>query len=270
MVKKLLICLIFIFILCCIGFWLFLESQYRREPLLSDCFQSSRHKVWTCQRKNPNYVSLAEVSSYFKDSILLFEDDKFYKHSGFDWLELKKSFWINLDAGKYERGGSTITQQLIKNLYLSSKKKIYRKIVEAYFTYKIEKQFSKDLILEKYINIVHFAPRTYGIKKASQKFFSKLPKDLSLLESLFTASVLSRPSVYSKQASNLYTLTDNYKTRLRVRLKRLFEREQITQEDYDATIPFLCLASSEDPDCLQKKSKTATDVKIEEESKLQL
>jgi len=251
MFKKIFLSLLFFSIIFVLGFWLFLESSYRHQPKLTECFKSSRHNVGTCQYNNPNYVRLNEISPDFKNSLLVFEDDKFYKHKGFDWIELKNSFWINLDAGKYERGGSTITQQLVKNLYLSSEKKLYRKIVEAFFTYKIEKNYSKDLILEKYMNIAHFAPKTYGIKKAADRFFKKSPQDLNLLESLFTASVLSKPSVYSRLSKKILDLPPNYKARLKFRLERLHEREQISSEAYEETVPFLTEPLKKDEESLE-------------------
>ena len=196
---------------------------------LDSCIKASVSGKTICN-KSINYVSLSDVSPYFLEAVVISEDDKFYSHNGFDWKEFKNSLLINLRSFSFVRGGSTITQQLVKNLYLTQSKSIIRKIKEAYIAHQIEKDYSKNLILEKYVNTIQFGKNLWGIERASEHYFGMHPKDLGVLESLYLAVLLPSPVKYS----NSYVkseLTDYQRNRIETLLARL-KRRGIVDPDY--------------------------------------
>jgi monofunctional glycosyltransferase len=164
---------------------------------LKGCLTTSMHKVQLCPG-GKSYVRLGEVAPILREVFLASEDSTFYSHEGFDWFELKKSLELNLFRGTFARGGSTISQQLVKNAFLDGEKSIVRKLKEALLTYRLEKMFSKNEIFERYLNVVELGPNVFGVKAASQYYFSKPPRDLNVLESAFLAYLLPNPKVYSR------------------------------------------------------------------------
>lgn len=164
---------------------------------LKTCMTTNMFQVEVCPGSS-QYVKLSEIPESLIDALIVSEDAAFFTHSGFDWFELKESLEKNIEHKSFRRGGSTITQQLAKNAFLSSEKSIWRKLKEAYITYRIEASFSKREILEKYLNIVEFGENLYGIKKASDYYFGKHPRDLHLLESSFLIMMLPSPKKYSE------------------------------------------------------------------------
>ncbi len=134
-------------------------------------------------------------------ALIAAEDTSFYSHKGFDWHEIEASFTKNLQSGKVRRGGSTLTQQLAKNAFLSKEKSYWRKLKEAYLAYAIENRYSKDFILEKYLNVVEFGPGIYGVKSASIHYFQKSASELHPLEAAFLAFLLPNPKSYSRSYS---------------------------------------------------------------------
>ena len=117
---------------------------------------------------NSEWVNIEDVSDYFLDAIVSTEDKNFYSHIGFDYLRIIKSMYTNIKDGYISQGGSTISQQYIKNMYLNFDKTWKRKIQEAFLTIKLETHYSKDEILEGYINTIYFGQGCYGISEASK------------------------------------------------------------------------------------------------------
>lgn len=153
-------------------------------------------------RGKENYVISSNVSDYFKEFIVSIEDKRFYHHKGIDPVVLIRSFLDNLSAGYYKYGGSTITQQLAKNMYFSSEKKISRKIAEMLVSFDLERNYSKDEILEMYINIIYFGNGYYGIKDASYGYFNIPPSDLNAYDSSLLVGIPQAPSVYNLKNKN--------------------------------------------------------------------
>ncbi len=164
---------------------------------IKGCMVTQMYKVDLCS-KNPDYAPINTISKYTKDVIIISEDSSFYQHHGFDWFEMKNSFRENWQEKQFSRGGSTITQQLVKNVFLTQEKSILRKLREAYITYHLEQQLDKKQILEKYLNVVEFGKGIYGVKRAARHYFSKGPAELNLLESAYLAYLLPNPKIYSK------------------------------------------------------------------------
>jgi len=183
-------------------FLLMIFSSYVLHALLTvpaiSSVETYVHKIKLCETTNPNYVPLNAVSDTAIQAILISEDQGFYDHHGFDFYEMMSSIKKNLLHLQFVRGGSTISQQVVKNLFLSGEKSIHRKIQEAYLTIKLENTLSKKQILEKYINLIELGPDIFGIKQAAGFYFHKKPADLTILESAYIAHLLPNPREYSK------------------------------------------------------------------------
>lgn len=145
---------------------------------------------------NESYAEISTISEDTKNAFISIEDKEFYKHNGVNYKRIVKAMLSNLKAMKFKEGASTITQQLIKNSHLTSAKTFERKITEIALSTKLEKQFSKDEILEQYLNIIYFGNNCYGIEEASEYYFSKPAKELKLEESALLAGMIKSPSKY--------------------------------------------------------------------------
>ena len=146
---------------------------------------------------NNEWISLDEVSPYFIDAIISTEDKNFYKHFGFDFIRIAKAMFVNLKNGKIVQGASTISQQYVKNMYLDFDKTWQRKLEEALLTLRLEVHYSKDEILEGYINTINFGQGNYGILNASQYYFNKDAKDLTMEEAIMLAGIPKSPNNYN-------------------------------------------------------------------------
>ncbi len=152
------------------------------------------------EREKNDFVELSNISDYVKTAIVSIEDKNFYNHKGFDYLRIAKAMFVNLKSKKIKEGASTISQQYIKNLYLTFDKTWERKIQEALLTLELETHYSKNEILEGYLNTIDFGAGNYGIKEASKYYFNKEPKDLTLAESSIIVGIPKNPSYYNPVA----------------------------------------------------------------------
>ncbi len=153
-----------------------------------------------------SWVSIDDVHPYLLKSIITMEDGKFFTHKGIDWQELKTSLSLNKRRGRAVRGGSTITMQLAKNLFLTTDKSILRKAKEFIITFRMEKELTKKSILENYINAVEWGDGIFGIKKASNIYFDKEPSSLNLNEAARLAAVIPSPLRYKPNGNSNYVL----------------------------------------------------------------
>ena len=146
---------------------------------------------------NPNYTPLAQISSNFKNALLTSEDPSFFTHKGFVEESIRKSFVINFKEKKFVRGGSTISMQLVKNVFLSRQKTLARKAEEILIVWMIENNHlvSKERMLEVYFNIIEMGKNIYGIGEASRQYFGKGPAELSIGEGIFLANIVPRPKI---------------------------------------------------------------------------
>lgn len=146
---------------------------------------------------NSNYTPLSEVSSNFKNALLTAEDPSFFSHKGFVMESIRKSFAVNFKEKKFVRGGSTISMQLVKNVFLSRNKTLARKAEEILIVWLIEnnKLVSKQRMLEVYFNIIEMGKNIYGIGEASRYYFGKTPASLSIGEGIFLANIVPRPKI---------------------------------------------------------------------------
>lgn len=183
------------------------------------------------EREKNDYVELKNISDYVKNSIVSIEDKNFYNHKGFDYLRIAKAMLVNLRSKKLKEGASTISQQYIKNLYLTFDKTWERKIQEALLTLELETHYSKNEILEGYLNTIDFGAGNYGIKEASKYYFNKEPKDLSLAEASIIVGIPKNPSYY-----NPVTNYENAKERQKNVLISMVKNKYISKDEMNEAI----------------------------------
>ncbi|KIO77852.1 hypothetical protein TH53_06865 [Pedobacter lusitanus] len=180
-----------------------------------------------------HFVALTTLPKLLIDTIVCSEDSHFYNHWGFDNIAFGYSVIQNIKAGKFIRGGSTITMQLARNLFLNHHKNIFRKLEEIWFSYLIENVFviSKDRILELYLNIIEFAPGIYGIRKAIDYYFSKNQDELTLQDCLILSYIIPRPKFFLAAFENSSEqLRRNLKKHIDDMVVRMQQQGYIDQE----------------------------------------
>ena len=178
-----------------------------------------------------NLVTIDDLPEYVGDSFVTIEDKDFYKHKGISYKGIIRAMLNNIKNRSFAQGGSTISQQLIKNTHLSNKKTISRKIDEALLTQQLEDKFSKKEILQAYLNAIYFGQGTFGIEKASQKYFAKSAKDLTISESATLAGIIKSPLKYSPTQNY-----ENCKKRRNLVLNEMFLAQKISKEELDKAI----------------------------------
>ena len=230
MIKLIFSFLIFNSLLLISGLVIFYQKLPHKESFNS-CFTTSMYELKICKNSN-DYVDIKNVNSNLIKSILISEDSLFYQHKGFDWKSIKNNFDETIKTKKIKKGGSTITQQLVKNIYFKGEKTISRKILEAIYTAKIETELSKVEILELYLNIIEFGPDIFGIKKASEYYFQKSPKDLTLVESAFLAMLLPNPTKNSSSFRKK-ELTSFAYFRIEKIITDLYNFKYISENEYE-------------------------------------
>ncbi|EDX86335.1 penicillin-binding protein, 1A family [Synechococcus sp. PCC 7335] len=146
---------------------------------------------------NREVVELDDISPDMKRAVLAMEDSAFYTHKGINPTGIARAFFANLQAGSTVQGGSTVTMQLVKNLFLTPERTISRKLVEVVLAMRIEQIFEKDEIFELYLNQVYWGHNTYGVETAAQSYFNKSAKDLTLAESAMMAGLIQAPESFS-------------------------------------------------------------------------
>ena len=149
-------------------------------------------------KENENYVKIENVSADYKNAVVAIEDHRFYNHNGIDVLSILRSTYVNLKRKSLDYGASTITQQVGRIMYFSQEKSPIRKIAEIFVALDLEKKYSKDEILELYINIIYFGNGYYGIQEASEGYFNKRPDELTFEEATYLAGIPNAPSIYSE------------------------------------------------------------------------
>lgn len=171
-------------------------------------FMEYREKEWQKDsrkiRINQTWIPLSRISPYLIKAVLIAEDDKFYEHEGFDFEAIEKAIEKDIMQKKIKYGGSTISQQLVKNLYLSPSKNPLRKLKEAMLTWRVEKTLSKKRILELYLNVAEWGDGIFGIGAASMHYYGKPASELTPEEAARLAAVLPNPRKYSPVGTSMY------------------------------------------------------------------
>lgn len=178
--------------------------------------------------ENRIVVSINSISPYVQEAIVANEDSRFYSHVGIDPLGILRALWVDIRTGSFEEGGSTLTQQLAKNMFLTQERTFTRKIKEAVLALIIERKFSKQEILQAYLNQVYFGESAYGIEAASQVYLGKHASELTLAESAMLAGLPRGPNVYSPYADPNAT-----RNRRATVLAGMVKEKYITQAEAD-------------------------------------
>lgn len=148
-------------------------------------------------KSKANYTKISELPQMYLDAVISVEDHRFYKHSGIDVIAIGRALINDIKAMDFVEGGSTITQQIAKNEYFTQEKRITRKIAEVFMAFEIEKNYSKDEILELYINTIYFGNGYYNIKDACEGYFGKSLNEMTDGECIMLAGIPNAPSVYN-------------------------------------------------------------------------
>ncbi len=173
-----------------------------------------------------NFVPFNELPENYLNAVVAVEDHRFYDHGPIDFIAIGRAIWVNVSNWELREGGSTITQQLAKNVVLSQEETASRKLAEIICAFDIEKNYSKDEILALYVNTCYFGEGYYGIYEASMGYYDKEPKDLNLDEASMLAGVPNAPSAYAPTVN-----PDLAKKRQEHVLEKMVEYGYITQEE---------------------------------------
>ena len=174
------------------------EEMANYEPDLSTIVYDRNEKVITrLFHENRTWVPLSMISRAMQEAAIAAEDSSFYRHKGLDFTGILRAFWVNVRNLKAVQGASTITQQLAWNLFLTKEKTLQRKIKEAIISIRLERIYSKEQILEMYLNMIYFGHGAWGIHSASQLYFNKEPSELDLSEAALLAGIVKGPEFYT-------------------------------------------------------------------------
>lgn len=230
---KLSIFLLFISILLIGGIYLYAKISPKIDINKTSSYYlyDNNEEVFFQGNGTSEWVELNNISNYLKKATITIEDKNFYNHHGFNLLRIMKAAYTNLINHSYKEGASTITQQYAKNLFLDFDKTWQRKLEEVWYTIQIEMNYSKDDILEGYLNCINYGHGNYGIENASKFYFNKDAKDLTLAESAMLVGIPKSPSNYSPLLNEQIA-----KERQLYILKSMLNNKIITENEYNEAI----------------------------------
>lgn len=176
---------------------------YQGYKIYQDVIEEKNIEQRVAELQNKeDYVKLDEIADVYVELVVESEDHRFYQHHGVDYIGLTRAMLTNLATWSYKEGGSTITQQLAKNLCLSFEKSLDRKFAEVFIAWQLERDYSKDEILEMYLNITYLGEGNYGIKAASNYYYNVGPSQLTKEQAEVLVRTLKSPSVYNPSIIN--------------------------------------------------------------------
>lgn len=173
-----------------------------------------------------HFTRISQLPDFYIDAVVSVEDHRFWDHCGIDPIAIARAVWTDLKTMSFQEGGSTITQQLVKNMLFTQDKKLERKFAEVFAAFAVEKQCSKEEIFELYVNTAYFGSNYYGIYEAAAGYFGKLPSELTDYEAAMLAGLPNAPSVYSPDANAVLA-----EQRLNQVLRSMVKHEYISQEE---------------------------------------
>ncbi len=223
LLKNIITCIIVLIV--AIGTYLFVDGYSLYKSVTSEIGVDEKIEEL---RSNQNYVTTDEISQDFLKGIVAVEDHRFYEHSGLDFISLGRAVISNLEAGEVVMGGSTITQQLAKNLFFTNEQKIQRKVAELFVVNKLEAKYSKEEILELYVNEIYYGDGYWGIKEATEGYFGKAANSINFDEAVLLAGL--------PQAPDYYALSKNYdgaKKRSEIVVSAMIKNSVISQDDLE-------------------------------------
>ena len=182
---------------------------------------------------------IKDIPDHVINAFISIEDKRFYNHNGVDVRALGRAVAHNLKSFSFKEGGSTISQQLIKNTHLSSEKTFKRKILEIKLARQLEKKYKKEQIMEKYLNTIYFGEGCYGITQASKYYFNKAPNELSVNEGAILAGIIKAPNTYSPNKN-----TNNCFNRKNTVLKEMLNQDYVTHNEYQKNVSIKCVSNN--------------------------
>ena len=206
-------------VFCIIGYSTY-SSALKDEPLLT--------KIDSITSKD-NFVKFSDLAEDYRNAVIAVEDHRFYDHGPVDFIAIARALYVNLTNWELREGGSTITQQVAKNVIFSQEETFTRKLGEIFAAYDLEKNYSKNEIFELYVNTSYFGDGYYGIYDASHGYYNKEPKDLNLDEASMLAGVPNAPSAYAPTVN-----PDLAKKRQEHVLEKMVENGYISQSEVSA------------------------------------
>lgn len=234
-------------ILLCGGIFIYIKTSPKPEIYSANnlVLYDLEENVFFQGNESKEWISLDEISDYLIKATIYTEDKNFYKHFGFDFFRILKASYINITSGKTMQGASTITQQYAKNLFLDFDKTWKRKWDEMWYTMKIEANYSKDEILEGYLNTINYGHGMYGIENASKFYFNKSAKDLDLAEASILTGIPKSPANYSPIV-NLDLAKKRQLTILELMVKNKVITEEEKNEAYNEELVFSGVDNNEE------------------------
>ena len=209
-----------------------LEQMARQRPnLATEIYDRQNRLIARLFLENRTWVGLEQISPWMQKATVAAEDGTFYDHRGIDFSSILRAFWVNVTHGRTRQGASTITQQLARNLFLSQERTIERKAKEAILALRLERLYTKDQILEMYLNTIYFGHGTWGIAAASQTYFAKKPHQLSVAESTLLAGLIAAPESYSP-----YRAMERARARQGYVIRRLVDLGMLDGEEAQAAL----------------------------------
>ncbi|MDW8851683.1 biosynthetic peptidoglycan transglycosylase [Flavobacterium sp. MMLR14_040] len=214
-------------------------NKLNREFVYRAIIQNVLQRPVLVGSANPNYTPLDQISPYLRKSVLTTEDPSFFSHRGFINEAFKQSILKNIRTKKFSRGASTISMQLIKNVFLTREKTLSRKLEEILLVYILENNrvVSKERMLEVYFNIIEWGPNVYGIGEASQFYFQKSPSTLNVDECLFLATIIPKPRKFMYQFNDQGNLKDYAVKNQKFLRNLMFRRGLLIPEDTIGLLP---------------------------------
>lgn len=224
---KILLVLLCIFLI--VGSVFVLNGYKLYEQALQNVSLEDKIKV---VQEDKNYVKLSSLPTYYRNAVVSVEDHRFYQHGPIDIIAIARAIVTNVRYGKLLEGGSTITQQVAKNLYfMTEDNTATRKIAEIFMAFDLEKNYDKDTILELYMNTIYFGDGYYGISEACHGYLDKKPENMNLYEATMMAGIPNAPSVYAPTANLNLTLSRQKKV-----VSTMVENGYISQEEADGIL----------------------------------
>ena len=181
-----------------------LQNKFQRQQALQFFDRHGSYLGSYPSKTSHIYVELSQIPDFFKSYVVSAEDDDFYRHRGFHWREIFFALWENIKVGRIKRGGSSITQQIAKNLFLDQKRHFTRKFYEIPWVKALEHDLSKDQLLELYLNLIHLGPGLYGVEAASRYYYQKPVLHLNKIQALYLTMIIPSPSRFNLRENPQY------------------------------------------------------------------
>ncbi len=220
---KRLVILIILIVISIIGFFVYQGYSLYKEAISE---MSIEEKIEEIKEDVPEYIEYDKLPKDYVNAVIAVEDRRFFNHNGVDVISIMRAIITDIRTMKLAEGGSTITQQLAKNVYFTQRKEFTRKIAEVFMAFEFEKKCSKEEIFELYVNTIYFGDGYYCIYDASNGYFDKMPNEMNLYECTLLAGIPNAPSVYSPNVN-----PELSKQRQAQVLNKMLKYDFITEEE---------------------------------------